>query len=103
MGKWAIPLLTMELLQFDGLPTHQVEGCHSQLKIENVGTPHPYILELITNKEEATTRMKMQLYESGAKEPRNVREREQRVQTLFQQLIGGITEYWESFEYQTGL
>ena len=54
-------------------------------------------------------RMKMSVYESGAKEPsrrRKVRERERRIQTLFQRFNGGnisIDEYLESFKHHTGL
>ena len=63
-----------------------VEGWHSRLK-KVVGMPHPNIFELIEviKKEEATTRMKMSLYESGAKEPprrRKVREREKNPDSL---------------------
>ena len=76
-----------------------------------VGNPHPNVFELIEviKKEEATPRMKMSLYESGAKEPprrRKVRERERRIQTLFQRFNGGnisIDLYLESFKHHTGL
>ena len=60
-------------------------------------------------KEEATTKMKMQVCESGATGPprrRRVRERERRIQTLFQRFNGGtisIDEYLEAFKHQTGL
>ena len=53
--------------------------------------------------------MKMSLYESGAKEPprrRKVRERERRIQTLFQRFNGGnisIDEDLESFKHHSGL
>ena len=62
---------------------------------------HLWAVEVI-KKEEVTMRMKMQQYESGAKEPprrRKVREREQRIQTLFQRFNGGTIstdEYLES-------
>ena len=48
----------------------------------------------------------MQQYEPGAKEPPQRREREQRIQTLFQISNGGtisIDEYLESFKHHTGL
>ena len=66
-------------------------------------------LNEVIKKEEATTLMKMSLYESGAKEPprrRKVRERERRIQTLFQRFNGGnisIDLYLESFKHHTGL
>ena len=70
---------------FDGLPTHQLQGFRSQRKIENCwDTTPPHLGADYQKKEEAMTKMKMQLYESGVKEPRNVREREKRIQTLFQ-------------------
>ena len=96
---------------FDGPRTHNhVEGWHSRLK-KVVGKPHPNIFELIEviKKEEVTTRMKMQQFESGAQEPprrRKVRERERRIQLLFQRFNGGtisIDEYLESFKHHTGL
>ena len=72
---------------FDGPRTNNhVEGWHSRLT-KVVGKPHPNVFELIEviKKEEATTRMKMSLYESGAKEPprrRKVREREKNPDSL---------------------
>ncbi len=53
-----------------------------------VEKPHPNIYELIEDikEEEATTRMKMQLFESESQLPprrRTVREKERRVQALF--------------------
>ena len=91
---------------FEGPRTNNyVEGWHSQLKKVG-GKSHPNIFELIEimKKEEATTKMKMQVCESGATGPprrRRVRERERRIQTLFQRFNGGTIstdEYLEAFK-----
>ncbi len=89
---------------------NHVEGWHSRVK-KVVGKPHPNIYELIDviKKEDATTRMKLQLCESGARmQPRRmrIREREIRIQTLFSRFRSGalsINDFLEAIKYQTGL
>ena len=95
---------------FDGPHTNNyVEGWHSWLK-KVVGKPHPNIFDhiVVIKKVEATTKMKMQLCESARGPPqwRKVRERERKIQTLFQRFHGGtvsIDEYLEAFKHQSGL
>ena len=68
-------------------PHNHVEGWHSYLS-KVVGKAHPNVYELVDviKREEATSKLKLQQYESGAVLParrRKVRERERRLTTLF--------------------
>ena len=116
MGQWPaqVQFKQWNYFDFDGPRTNNhVEGWHTRLK-KVVGKPHPNVFELIEviKKEEATTRMKMSLYESGAKEPPSRRkgrekEREKNPDSPSEvQFNGGnisIDEYLESFKHHTGL
>ena len=89
---------------------NHVEGWHSRMN-KVVGKPHPNIYELVDviKREEATTRMKLQLYETGAALPprrRRYEEKEKRLQALFERFNAGATtldDYLEAVKYQTGL
>ena len=70
-----------------------VGGWHSRIK-KIVGKAHPNIFELVEvfQKEEVTSRMKLQQFDSGAvlsARRRMVRERERRFQTLFSRMKDG--------------
>ena len=96
---------------FDGHRTNNhVEGWHARLK-RVVGKPHPNIFELVEviKKEEATTRMKMQICEAGAAQAprrRRVRENDRKLRALFDRFNSGnitLCEYLEALKHQTGL
>ena len=79
-------LIALGLMDSSSLTNELLTGWHSRLK-KVVGKPHPNIFELIEviKKKEATTKMKMQMYEKEATQAtrRKTRERERRMQALF--------------------
>ena len=76
-----------------------------------IGKAHPSIYELVevVKKEESLTTMRVQQLVAGASQAprrRKVRDRERKLQTLFQRLELGtisIDDYLESVKYHTGL
>ena len=95
----------------DGPRTNNhVEGWHFRLK-RVIGKAHPNIYELVEvfKKEESLTTMRVQQLVAGASQAprrRKVRDRERKLQTLFQRLELGtisIDDYLESVKYHTGL
>ena len=76
-----------------------------------VGKAHPNIYELVEviKKEEALTTMRVQQIVAGASQPprrRKVRDRDRKIQTLFQRLeLGTVTldNYLDSIKHHTGL
>ena len=97
--------------KIDGQRTNNhVEGCHSRLK-NVVGKAHPNVYELVEviKREDSIATMKIQQLATGgtqAPRRRKIRERERRLETLFQRLeLGSISldEYLEAIKYHTGL
>ena len=90
---------------------NHVEGWHSRLS-KVVGKPHPNVYELVDviKREEATSKLKLQQYESGVVLParrRKVRERERRLTTLFDRFDNGdmstsLDDYVKAVKHQTG-
>ncbi len=76
-----------------------------------MGKAHPNIYELVEviKKEEALTTMRVQRLVAGVSQPprrRRVRDRQRRIQTLFQRLeLGTITldDYLDAIKHHTGL
>ena len=89
---------------------NHVEGWHSRLK-NIVGKAHPNVYELVEviQKEESVTTMKVQQLVAGASQPprrRKIKDRERKIQTLFQRLeLGNITlgGFLDAIKYHTGL
>ena len=87
---------------------NNVEGWHSRLS-KVVGKAHPNVYELVDviNREEATSKLKLQQYESGAVLParrRKVRERERRLTTLFDRFNNGelsLDDFLKAVKHQT--
>ena len=75
-----------------------------------VGKAHPNVYKLVNviKREEATSKLKLQQYESGAVLParrRKVRERERRLTTLFDRFNNGelsLDDFLEAVKHQTG-
>ena len=85
LDEQPIQLPPVELLWLHRAPHKQ--GWHSRLR-KVVGKAHPNVYELVDviKREEATSKLKLQQYESGAVLParrRKVKERERRLTTLF--------------------
>ena len=76
-----------------------------------VGKSHPNIYEIIDvfKREEASTKMKMQMLEAGTQQAprrRRVRQKERQIQNLFAQFNSGamsLNDYLEAMKYNTGL
>ena len=87
-----------------------MEGWHSRLK-KVVGKPHPNLYEIIDvfKREEASTKVKLQILQAGAKQAprrRKMRQKEQRIQNLFSRLNQGtmsIDVYLEAMKHNTVL
>ena len=84
---------------------NHVEGWHSRLS-KVVGKAHPNVYKLadVIKREEATSKLKLQQYESGAVLParrRKVRERERRLTALFDRFNNGDLSL-EAVKHQTG-
>ena len=96
---------------FQGPRTNNnVEGWHSRLK-KVVGKPHPNLYEIIDvfKREEASTKVKLQILQAGAQQAprrRKMRQKEQRIQNLFSRLNQGtmsIDDYLEAMKHNTVL
>ena len=96
---------------FEGPRTNNhVEGWHSRLK-KVVGKAHPNVYEIIEvfQNEEATVRMKLLNFETGAAQAprrRKVRDMERRLRVLFARFKDGnvsIDDHLESVKHHTGL
>ena len=96
---------------FEGPRTNNnVEGWHSRLK-KVVGKPHPNLYEIIHvfKREEASTKVKLQILQAGAQQAprrRKMRQKEHRIQNLFSRLNQGtmsIDEYLEAMKHNTVL
>ena len=76
-----------------------------------VGKSHPNIYEIIDvfKREEAGTKMKMQMLEAGTQQAtrrRRVRQKERRIWNLFARFNSGamsLNDYLEAMKYNTGL
>ena len=77
-----------------------------------LGKSHPNIYEIIDfvfKREEASTKMKMQMLEAGAQQAprrRRVRRKERRILNLFAQFNSGamsLNDYLQAMKYNTGL
>ena len=93
---------------FQGPRTNNnVEGWHSRLK--KVGKPHPNLYEIIDvfKREEASTKVKLQILQAGAQQAprrRKMRQKEQRIQNLCRRLNQGtmsIDDYLEAMKHNT--
>ena len=89
---------------------NHVEGWHSRMK-KVISKPHPNIFAWIDyiQREEAVTKAKIQSFRSGATarpRRRRMKEKEKRIQTLFDRFnAGGVTldEYLSAIKHLTGL
>ena len=89
---------------------NNVEGWHSRLK-KVVGKPHPNLYEIIDvfKREEASTKVKLQILQAGAQQAprrRKMRQKEQRIQNLCRRLNQGtmsIDDYLEAMKHNTVL
>ena len=89
---------------------NNVEGWHSRMK-KVISKPHPNIFAWIEyiQREEAVTKAKIQSFRSGATarpRRRRMKEKEKRIQTLFDRFSAGNTtlnEYLEAIKHLTGL
>ena len=87
-----------------------MEGWHSRLK-KVVSKPHPNLYEIIDvfKREEASTKVKLQILQAGAQQAprrRKMRQKEQRIQNLFSRLNQGtmsIDVYLEAMKHNTVL
>ena len=83
--------------------SRSLEGCHEKSK------PHPNIYEIINvlKRERASTKMKMQMLETGAQQvlkQRSVKQKERQIQNLFAQFNSGamsLNDYLEAMKYKT--
>ena len=100
-----------DYFDFQGPRTNNnVEGWHSRLK-KVVGKPHPNLYEIIDvfKREEASTKVKLQILQAGAQQAprrRKMRQKEQRIQNLFRRLNQGtmsIDDYLEAMKHNTVL
>ena len=89
---------------------NNVEGWHSRMK-KVISKPHPNIFAWIEyiQREEAVTKAKIQSFRSGATarpRRRRMKEKEKRIQTLFDRFNAGnatLNEYLEAIKHLTGL
>ena len=86
-----------------------LKGCIQAWKYL-VGKPHHaniYKIIDVFKREEASTKMKMQMQEAGAQQaPKQVRQKEKRIQNLFAQFNSeamSLNDYLEAIKYNTRL
>ena len=87
---------------------NNVEGWHSRMK-KIISKPHPNIFSWIEfiQREEAITKAKILSFRTGAtvRQRRQMKEKEKRIQTLFEHFNGGdinLDEYLGAIKHQTG-